>query len=575
MTGDRIPVVLIGVESDAKGGQSPEHQLEELRNHPPVTEGGRFIVGEFKESGKTGYKGERGPEVQAGLDLAAEWAAKPDFDQAEVWFFKTDRAARGDGRKGRRSFLKLYADALYADVQVRAKEDDEYATRPMLVGIASEQNHAYSASLSTHVSRGKRQQRAERVRSGGKLPDGFLYASREPHPANDRRVICTYKLDPDREPVYRAMVDMSREGKPEGAIADELNAKGHRTAAWISKKGKPMGGNPFNFRSVKHTLSNPFLYGAIAWNVGTPDEEIFWDDHPGYGAREDFEVYRARREKPVKRGGVASGKGRPNTTHLLGSGFARCGRCGASISTVTTSYVRQDGTKKRTYKCLNCRYGNGQCDLPPLDAERIDRELVAHLSSVWVDFESFVEKVTAAQTGEAEKVESERDEVAAKAAKLQAADRKLREQYAELVGSGDEATAAVILTTLTENTARTEEAARRVQGLSDRLGEVVATTPVDESLDALSALRDDLRDTLGKSSIREVREGLERRFETFVLDVDGDGKETVTPILKRLPVYAAWGQPLEGEEVPTHALVSIGPDEKGSDSWESLHAIPD
>lgn len=572
---DAIPVVLIGVESDEKGGQSPEHQLHELRQHPPVHESGRFVIGEFKESGYSGFKRERGPETQRGLDTAKSAAA--EYGQAEVWFFHSSRAARGDGKKGKRSLLSLYADLYADDVQLRTKEDDEFVSRPMLVGIASEQNHKYSRDLSTHVSRGKRQQRAEGARSGGPLPDGFLYKSRKPHPLNERRMICEFMRDPKREHIYRAMFDGMRAGHSESKIAQDLNAKGYRTKAWVTKKGGAHGGNRFNFRSVKHSLSNPFYYGGNGWNVGKADEEIFWHDRPAYGTREDFDAYRQRRAEKGGKSNNPTGAGRPSERYLLGSGFARCGRCGGKVSTRTHSNKRvtKGGTQKRSYVCLNCKYGNGECDLPHLDAERIDAELVAHLDRVWIDFEAFVGKINAAQSSEAEKVERERDDAAAKLATAEAADRKLRERYAAKVAEDDDGAASIILQTLTENAATTEEAAKRVQGLSDRLAEVVATTPVDESLDALSALRDELRDTLGKSSVREVREGLERRFVTFVLDRDDDGRDTVTPILKRLPVYASWGQPLEGEEIPTHALVSIDPAQKGSDSWESLHAVPD
>ena len=76
-----------------------------------------------------------------------------------------------------------FSDLLYANVQVRSVSDDELATRPMLVGIASEQAHKYSQDLSASVNRGKRQQREEGARSGGPLMDGFVQI-KHPHPTN-------------------------------------------------------------------------------------------------------------------------------------------------------------------------------------------------------------------------------------------------------------------------------------------------------------------------------------------------------------------------------------------------------
>lgn len=93
-------------------------------------------------------------------------------------------------------------------------------------------------------------------------------------------------------------------------------------------------------------------------------------------------------------------------------------------------------------------------------------------------------------------------------------------------------------------------------------------------MDALSDLRDDLKATLAKPTIREVREGLERRFVTSVIDADAEGVIQVTPRMKRAAIYAAWGQPADAEEIPAEPI-AVGPADNGRDSWESLNNAPD
>ena len=156
MTATPLPTVFVGIESGRSGEGSPQSQIRKIETHPEATADGRFNVGKFTESGKTGFKGERGPELAAAIEVAKAAAAK--HGEAELWVFHSSRLARGDGKKGQRSLMKLWADLFYEDVQVRSVEDDEFVKNPQLVGIASTQNAKYSEDLSSHIRRGKERQ---------------------------------------------------------------------------------------------------------------------------------------------------------------------------------------------------------------------------------------------------------------------------------------------------------------------------------------------------------------------------------------------------------------------------------
>jgi hypothetical protein len=103
-----------------------------------------------------------------------------------------------------------------------------------------------------------------------------------------------------------------------------------------------------------------------------------------------------------------------------------------------------------------------------------------------------------------------------------------------------------------------------------------AASPVDESLDALTQLRDEIRGALKGSTVRDVREALERRFDSFIFERNADtGKIRISAVLRQLAVYESWGQPTEGVDLPARALVTHDPCAKGNDLWESLAVVPD
>ena len=67
-------------------------------------EGDRQIIGTYGEAGQSGYRKERGPQLEAAMAVAR--AAAAEHGEAELWVFHSSRLARGDGRKGRRSIQR-------------------------------------------------------------------------------------------------------------------------------------------------------------------------------------------------------------------------------------------------------------------------------------------------------------------------------------------------------------------------------------------------------------------------------------------------------------------------------------
>jgi hypothetical protein len=84
-----------------------------------------------------------------------------------------------------------------------------------------------------------------------------------------------------------------------------------------------------------------------------------------------------------------------------------CGKCYERMYAVTSSYRRKDGPRRRTYACHNYHFGTGECDARPIDAELVDREVVAGLDKLLVDFEGWRAQIEDRHTSERNRLADE------------------------------------------------------------------------------------------------------------------------------------------------------------------------
>jgi Recombinase/Recombinase zinc beta ribbon domain len=509
---DAIPTVYVGIESGRAGAESPDSQIRVIAQHPDAIGGGRFWVGTFKESGKSGFKGERGPELAAAI--AAAKAAAAEYGRAELWVFHTSRLARGSGEKGHRSYMKLWADLLYEGVQVRSVTDDESALRPVLVGIASEQNHKYSADLSAHVKRGKGEQRERGDRPGGKLNDGYVQRVLE-RDAKDKITKREYDFDPTRQPTIARMFELLLQGLPDARVGKALNREDHHTE----------DGGEWDHRSVGDKARNHWYAGAVVWYRDEEREEVIWDPptpHPAYITRDDFERLAAMRQGRDKATGSNRKPGRPNKRHLMAK-LARCERCGAKMRAKTASYKRKDGTKNYGYICDTVSRGTGGCDAPVVNGEVADLELVKHLNGLFIDSnsESFLQRVGVTRDTEREEVEAVRDREQKRLDKLREGTEKMRRRYRDHVAAGDDDRAALAEESILADRAEVEQAEHRIAEYDGMLA--AEPDPADAVLDLWQEVRSQVRDALGRAGIPEVRAALAATFDYLTIDTTPDG----------------------------------------------------
>jgi len=103
----------------------------------------------YHEDARSGYRGDRGPELEAAMGHAI--ALANEHGSALLWVRHSSRLARGSGRKGEaRSILEVLTYLLRHRVTVRSVEDNEFTTNENAVGLrrqAGEQVRSRSLRL--------------------------------------------------------------------------------------------------------------------------------------------------------------------------------------------------------------------------------------------------------------------------------------------------------------------------------------------------------------------------------------------------------------------------------------------
>jgi site-specific DNA recombinase len=556
---DGIPCIIYAARSAPdEQEKSTESQTDEVRERIEAVGGGRWIVDEFAESGKSGYHAERGPELEAAMRVAIE--SGREHGKAELWVFHSSRLARGDGSKGKRSLNLIHAQLLYENVQVRSVADDEFVTNPMLVGIASTQNNKYSADHGAHVARGRRKALQEGRWPGGPVPDGYL-AERSFDERGNK--VVTLSLDPERANVIALIYDLSEQGVGDPTVARRLNEAGHRTKA----------GKPWTRRRVQHTLRNPAYAGRVVkWGEGSRkggDYERFdephvspglhpalidpdrWDSITAARSSRDLCRSRAKATTPAERGKQG---GRPTTRYALAK-LATCDRCGSRMYAVTSPYKRKsDGKQRRSYVCANVKGCTGLCDQPPIDAEPVDSAVIEYLDRLFVDVDAWAAELAEGSDSRRAGVESELEREGKAAAKLEKQEGKLRGVWTQAIEDGDGQRERIAFDTLAEATEKRQAAQGRILDLNAQLAALDEAPPAtDTALDLYNRLAKSVRG--GDGSLADLNERLRGEFRTFRLDRVDEGVTGVLPELRAQGVsdiaaaVAEWSA--DGEPEPT------------------------
>jgi DNA invertase Pin-like site-specific DNA recombinase len=465
---------------------------------------GLEVVGEYSDEAFSAYRGNRGP----GLERAM---AEAERLGAALIVQHSDRLARGDGARSRH-LVELVLWARKAKVTLRSVHDPQTFDGMGLVyaALMGDRNHEDSARKSKAVTDGKRRQLEKGDHLGGPMPDGYVIERQ--HDQHCKVSGRTFRRDPKRAELVERMFEMSLDGVGDPTIARRLNSEGARTRVQITKTGKRIGGRPYDRRAVQNVLTNAFYAGRVAYKRGTPDERVVDAHHEPLVDPAAFQELRQERDLGAGRHVT----GRPVQNHALAK-LAVCGRCGERMYARTSSYRRKDGGRHRFYACHGYAFSTGTCGVK-VDAEPVDRAVIAGLDSLLLDFEAWRRQIEdrhagerARLVGEVDRARHDRDD---QAKRSESHERKFSEYLVS-----DEHKADLILPMVERERQALGNVETRLRAAEDALDSIPTEAPADAMLDFAVALQRAVSGRMdqGNNSLAEVNEALRDLFDGFVI----------------------------------------------------------
>jgi len=287
-TKELIPAVIYArYSSSGQQDQSIDGQLRDC--HAFAEREGYRIVGEYIDRALSARTDDR-PDFQRMIVDAS----KNQFRIVIVW--KLDRFARNRYDSAfYKARLKKH-DVRVVSATERISDDPEGI---ILEGMLESLAEYYSANLSKHVKRGKRESVLKGHHIGGRAPLGYKI--------EDKKLVACEKT----APVIQYIFEQYAAGVPKKQIVDDLNAKGHRSHT----------GRAFTMNSFQNTLRNTRYIGKYEYG----GEEI----EGSCPALIDEKTFYAVQDKlTAKKRAPATKKAQQD--YLL-QGKAFCGLCGTRL----------------------------------------------------------------------------------------------------------------------------------------------------------------------------------------------------------------------------------------------------
>jgi DNA invertase Pin-like site-specific DNA recombinase len=472
--------------------------------------GGRSIVAQYAEDDRSGYKADRGPELERAMTHAVELAK--DSAAVELWVWASNRLARGSGLKGEaRSVLEVFAYLRRRGVTLRSVTDDQFVTSPMLVGFAAEQAEKYSRDLSANVTRGKDAQWRRGDWIGGPIPDGYV--------TDEAKGL---DLDPERAPIIRHVFDLALDGQASAPIARRLNAEGLQTKR----------GGAWTRRRIQDLLSNAVYAGLLVRWRGTEREQRRPGRHPAIVTAEEFEAVAHLARQRDASAAARAAAGRPSPRFLLAT-LGRCASCGGSMYSRTSPYKRKDGTHARSYTCAHVVNGTGLCDAPPVEATAVDAQVLEDLPRYLEEAERWLRELGNDRLGARTRVEDALKAAERRTRALRTRVDRTAERYAaEHDPTSDKAEALLdVLVRQRRDLADAEAEVKRAQAELDAVDQAIEGDVMAVALRSLTDAVAGVRTT----SVADFNRRLREHFDGFIISCD----QRPVPVWKlSLPVAA-------------------------------------
>lgn len=155
-------------------------------------------------------------------------------------------------------------------------------------------------------------------------------------------------------------------------LAKELNDKGYRTKAWVTKTGKKQGDEPWNKSHIYRFLSNRTYIGEV-----THKGQVFPGEHQAIIERE---IWTEAQELIQEKNRNCSTTPRVNMVSPL-KGVMRCGHCDSSMG---TTYTKKTDRRYSYYICeKDAKRPVSTCPIKRVPAGDIEKAIIEQLGAVF------------------------------------------------------------------------------------------------------------------------------------------------------------------------------------------------
>lgn len=361
----------VRVSTQEQSDLSPDAQLREIKAE--AKKQGFFIDLVFIDEGESAKTANR-PEF---LNMIAMAKIKPKPTEA-IFVHKTDRFARN--REDAITYKSLLRKECGIQV-ISVKENFDDSPMGMLIeGIMEVIAEFYSLNLAQEVKKGM----TEKALRGGNLTrPAYGYQLAEPGKA--------FEVVPEEAEIVRIIFQLYAEEKMGfRKIARHLNEtlriyQPQKIAVKGKRKGKVIGGNPWDASRIRYIISNPLYVGKIRWNkhdsangyaIKSKEEWIFADgQHPPII---DEELWRKAEERHARNQPTQG-----EASEYLFGGMIKCGGCGKSL-TANRKKEKRNGKIMffPFYNCSSYLKGSG-CKSHFISVKNVDRLVIEHIKDAF------------------------------------------------------------------------------------------------------------------------------------------------------------------------------------------------
>jgi site-specific DNA recombinase len=204
------------------------------------------------------------------------------------------------------------------------------------------------------------------TRRRGKWSGGLPLLGYDVDPTVPRLVV-----NPKEAARVRAIFDLYLEHQGLLPVVRELERRGWRTKAWVTRKGRKMGGKPFTKTSLHKFLTNSTCAGKLRYKT-----ELHSGEHPAI-----VDPHKWQKVQELLHGNRLGGALLTrNGSGAILKGLLRCRPCGCAM---TPTHATKGGKRYRYYVCSNAQKRGSDCcpsqSVPAGQMERIVVEQIAKL----------------------------------------------------------------------------------------------------------------------------------------------------------------------------------------------------